>query len=93
MQRRSFLGVVATGVGTTALGFRARAAVQQGSSRVRREIYLKSPQAGVGVLASSYYTRTSGLELFSRHHTMSRSDTADRAFIRFSTDNGRTWID
>ena len=89
MGRRQFIGGSAIALGACAIGIReARCAP---TIRVQREIFLPSPKAGVTVLAASYYTRKSGLELISRHHHMSRSDTSDRAFQRFSNTNGREW--
>ena len=55
------------------------------------ETFVPSPAPGVGVFASSYYARRHGGELVSVHSHISRSDTADVAFIRRSGDNGRTW--
>jgi hypothetical protein len=59
--------------------------------RVRREIFLPTPQPGTTVLASSFYTGPDGLALRSRHSYMTRSDTSDRVFVRVSPDNGRRW--
>ena len=66
---------------------------ETGASRlkIRREIFLPSPKPGTAVLANTYYTRASGLELISMHQLMSRSDTTDVAFFRYSKDNGRSW--
>src|SRR5688572_28321752 len=91
VNRRLFLGALVTAGSACALGIQARGAEGAQKFRVRREVFLKTPKAGVTVLASSYYTRATSLDLFSRHHYMSRSDTADGAFVRFSSDNGRTW--
>lgn len=60
-------------------------------AEISREVFLRSPRAGVTVLAASFYTRPSGGELLSLHQLMSRSDTVDVAFMRTSPDNGRTW--
>lgn len=59
--------------------------------KIRREVFLASPKPGTAVLANTYYTRPTGTELISMHELMSRSDTTDVAFFRYSTDNGRTW--
>ena len=91
VNRRLFLGALVTAGGACALGIQSRGAEGAQKFGVRRDVFLKSPKAGVTVLAASYYTRTTGLDLFSRHHYMSRSDTADGAFVRFSSDNGRSW--
>lgn len=58
---------------------------------IRRELFMPSPKPGTAVLANTYYTRPKGSELISMHELMSRSDTTDVAFFRFSKDNGRTW--
>ena len=60
---------------------------------IGRELFLASPQPGTAVLAATYYTRPTGTELVSMHQLMSRSDTVDVAFLRFSRDNGRSWTD
>lgn len=54
-------------------------------------MFVPSPSPGVGVHGASYYTRRAGTDLVSVHSHISRSDTLDVAFHRFSTDNGRTW--
>jgi hypothetical protein len=91
MKRRSFLAAVTTAASVINCGIRARAAERSRRFRARRELFLPSPAAGVAVLASSYYTRPTGVDLLCRHHYMSRSDTSDRALLRFSHDNGRSW--
>jgi hypothetical protein len=53
--------------------------------------FLPSPGPGVAVSASTYYTRHDGLDLISIHSHISRSDTADVAYVRRSSDNGSTW--
>ena len=58
---------------------------------VTRQIFLPSPKPGTGVLAASYYTRATGGEMLSLHQLISRSDTIDVAYVRYSSDNGRTW--
>lgn len=58
---------------------------------IRRERFLASPGPGQAILAASFYSRPTGLELFSIHQTMSRSDTVDRATLRVSPDHGRSW--
>ncbi len=54
------------------------------------EIFVPSPGPGIGVNASSYYCSEDG-DLVSIHSHISRSDTADEAYVRRSTDNGRSW--
>lgn len=61
------------------------------AGKIRRELFLESPRTGVAVLASTYYTRSTGTELISMHQLMSRSDTTDVAYFRHSPDHGRTW--
>ena len=63
----------------------------QARERVRREVFLGSPHKGVAVTASSYYMQSSGAALVSIEHRLSRSDTVDVAYYRYSKDNGRTW--
>jgi len=58
---------------------------------VERQTFLPSPGAGVGVLACTNYTEAAGERLESVHTHISRSDTADVSYVRFSEDNGRTW--
>lgn len=55
------------------------------------DVFVRSPGAGVGVTASSYYTRARGLDLMSIHSQITRSDTNDVSYVRWSGDNGRTW--
>jgi hypothetical protein len=58
---------------------------------VDRVTFVPSPGPGIGVMGGSYYTRTTGGDLLSMYNHISRSDTADVAYTRRSTDNGRTW--
>jgi hypothetical protein len=58
---------------------------------VAREVFVPSPEAGIGVMGGSYYTTPDGGNLMSVHNYTSRSDTVDAAFVRRSGDNGRTW--
>ena len=58
---------------------------------VERTKFLTTPSAGVRVNARTFYAYDSGLHLVSVHTLLSRSDTFDRAFRRFSADNGKTW--
>lgn len=58
---------------------------------IRREIFVPSPRPGVTVIASSFYTRSTGLDLLSIQELMMRSDTVEVADFRYSNDNGRTW--
>jgi hypothetical protein len=91
MKRRRFLRGMATMVAAGAIQRCAQAASATFMFRVQREIFLKSPKPGVTVLATSHYTRPTGGEVVSRHRYMSRSDTTDRAFLRYSSTHGRDW--
>src|SRR6185369_15547799 len=69
----------------------ASASALQARERVRREVFLRSPAQGTFVLCDAYYTKRSGGDLMSIEHRMSRSDTVDVSYYRYSKDNGRTW--
>jgi len=56
-----------------------------------REVFLRSPGKGTAVMAMAYYTRKSGGEMISIEERWSRSDTIDVAFLRRSSDYGKTW--
>jgi hypothetical protein len=71
--------------------FLTAAALPAAPTRVRREVFLRSPGKGTAVLAHASYTRARGVEMISVEQRMSRSDTMDIAFYRRSADNGRTW--
>lgn len=58
---------------------------------VRREIFLTSPGKGTAVMAYAFYTSKSGGAMMSLEQRWSRSDTVDMAFLRYSSDYGRTW--
>ena len=60
------------------------------SASVSREVFIAAP-AKTCVMAGSFYTQRDGLALGSFHWQLTRSDTIDIAFSRFSSDNGRTW--
>ncbi|MFI5357614.1 MAG: sialidase family protein [Opitutales bacterium] len=71
---------------------KARAQANRGPfGPIRREVFLAPPRPDVSVVASTCYSRRRGLDLISTHELMSRSDTADIAFCRYSSDHGRTW--
>jgi hypothetical protein len=55
------------------------------------DVFLPSPGPGVAVNASTYATTRGAPRLLSVHGLISRSDTVDVSFRRFSEDNGRTW--
>ncbi len=58
---------------------------------IRREVFLRSPVKGVAVMAFAYYTRKAGGDMVSVEQRWSRSDTIDVAYIRRSSDHGKTW--
>ena len=58
---------------------------------VFKEVFVPSPGPGVGVAGGAYYTRAAGHELVSVHTYHTRSDTADLAVYRRSSDGGATW--
>jgi hypothetical protein len=60
-------------------------------SGVRKELFLRSPGRGTAVMAFAYYTARTGGAMMSIEQRWSRSDTVDVAFLRFSSDFGRTW--
>lgn len=76
--RRSFLAAIATAGALPA-------------AEVRREVFLRSPGKGTAVMAYTFYTRRKGGSLESVESRWSRSDTIDVAYVRRSSDNGRTW--
>lgn len=58
---------------------------------VDRRTLVPSPGPGVGVMGGSYYTRSAGREVLSLYNYITRSDTADVAYVQRSRDNGETW--
>lgn len=58
---------------------------------VDRRTLVPSPGPGVGVMGGSYYTRKTGREVLSLYNYITRSDTADVAYVQQSQDNGETW--
>ena len=56
-----------------------------------KEIFVASPGKGVAARANTYYTTSNGCDLLSLHSILTRSDTLDLAFVRYSSDNGVTW--
>src|SRR5665213_3294594 len=95
VSRRSFLKTallasVAPAVISNGFG---QASVRAALGPIRREIFVPSPQPGSSVNATSFYTRKTGVDLLSTHEIIKRSDTVEVAYFRYSSDNGRTWID
>ena len=82
--KTSLLAALAPTLATRALG------PAPGPGPIRRELFLPAPP-NVSVEAASYYTQRSGTHLLSIHQYLSRSDTIDVAYFRYSADNGRTW--
>ncbi len=56
-----------------------------------RRPLVPSPAPGIGVMGGTYYTRRDGHEVLSIYNYISRSDTADVAYVQRSQDNGVTW--
>jgi len=77
----------------TRRGLLALPAFAASGNRVKREVFLRSPGKGTAVMAFAHYTRPRGGQMVSVEQRWSRSDTIDVAFLRRSTDNGRTWSD
>lgn len=67
------------------------AALVRGGNPVRSQVFARSPGPGVAMMAYAFYTRPRGGEMLSVEERWSRSDTVDVAYIRRSTDFGRTW--
>ncbi|MGQ9652036.1 MAG: sialidase family protein [Phycisphaerae bacterium] len=57
---------------------------------VGKEVFIAG-RPGVRVVAQTFYVRSRGQEMISRHFEQTKSDKADIAYQRFSQDNGRTW--
>jgi hypothetical protein len=60
-------------------------------SKIRRDIFFRSPGEGVAVMAFAYHTKPRGGDLISIDQRWTRSDTIDVAYIRRSRDHGVTW--
>ena len=58
---------------------------------VDRSVFLSTPASNIAVLGATNYIHSDGDELLSMHKHMSRSDTADVGYKRWSTDGGKTW--
>ena len=69
----------------------ASAAAAKNQNRVRSEVFLRSPAPGTAVIAQAYYTGASGGAMMSIEQRLSRSDTVDVAYYRYSKDNGISW--
>ncbi|MEN6535916.1 MAG: sialidase family protein [Bryobacteraceae bacterium] len=61
------------------------------AAQIRREIFLASSVPGSAALVSAYYVRPAGGDMVSIESRMSRSDTVDSVYYRYSSDYGRTW--
>ena len=58
---------------------------------VKKELYKKHTQKGVAVLIGTCYIGPN-LERREMHCTMASSDTPEAPIVRYSCDNGRTWL-
>jgi hypothetical protein len=58
---------------------------------IRREVFLKAPGKGTAIMAYAYYTSLKGGGMLSIEQRWSRSDTIDVAYLRRSSDYGKTW--
>ncbi len=55
-----------------------------------REVFVAG-RPGVRIVGQAFYARAQGQEMISRYSEQTKSDKADIAYQRFSTDNGKTW--
>ncbi len=78
LTRRTFLGACG-------------AAAVAPAAPIRREVFLASSTPGSATFATAYYVRPSGGDMVSIEGRMSRSDTVDSVYYRYSSDYGRTW--
>ena len=60
---------------------------------VGRELFARSPGDGIAGLGCCWYVGREGVEMEAVFATQTRSDTSDRRWRRWSSDNGRTWGD
>ncbi len=58
---------------------------------IRRELFIAA-QPGESIQPCTFYTRPTGVDLMSTHEIFKRSDTVEVAHIRYSNDNGKTWM-
>ncbi|MBT3601650.1 MAG: exo-alpha-sialidase [Candidatus Latescibacteria bacterium] len=58
---------------------------------IARTVFVAAPRNGVGVLGGCYTTTLDGQKMVSYHSYTSRSDTVDVAYVRRSSDGGKTW--
>lgn len=61
------------------------------TTSIESVVFLPSPAPNTGMMGGAYYTRAQGHELLSVHNLITRSDTADIAYLRRSEDHGKTW--
>lgn len=59
--------------------------------RIRREVFRASPREGVAIMAYAFYTSKRGGHMISLEERWTRSDTIDVAYVRRSSDHGRSW--
>ena len=89
--RRSFVKMSLLAASAPAIIGRALAGSSpSGLAPIRREIFLAA-NPGESVVATTFYTRPTGVDLFSIRGIMKRSDTVEVAHFSYSADNGRTW--
>ena len=87
--RREFLKKSVACSLTVLMPRRLYSAGRNGSARVlSQEVFISSPGPGVGAHGASYYTTLTGGKLVSIHGYVTRSDTVDISFVRYSSDNG-----
>lgn len=58
---------------------------------VGKELFAESPGEGVAGLGYCWYVAPEGVQMEASFATQTRSDTSDRRWRRWSSDNGRTW--
>lgn len=58
---------------------------------VSKEIFAKSPEAGVAGLGYCWYVQPDGAEMEAVYAAQTKSDMQDRKWRRWSSDNGKTW--
>ncbi|MDB6127613.1 MAG: hypothetical protein JWM35_1509, partial [Verrucomicrobia bacterium] len=94
VSRRSFVKTAM--VASLAPGFITRGLSEEATKGpfgpIRRELFIEPNRPNASVCGSTFYTRPTGVDLFSIHEIMTRSDTIEVAYYRYSKDNGKTWV-
>ena len=75
---------------TLLLATAAHAAESSPFKLAGKEVFVAG-RPGVRIVGQAFYTRAQGQEMISRYSEQTKSDKADIAYQRFSTDNGKTW--